>query len=91
MGTQGKKGAVGPNGRRGARGVAGPRGKIGKVGPKGPRGSTSSHQTADLLNGFVANFDDVYRQLTGLRSLIGHIQRQINELAARADVDSRRA
>jgi collagen triple helix repeat protein len=86
MGTRGKTGATGPNGHRGACGATGRRGKIGKAGPKGSRGLNGSLQNAEVLDRFVTNFDDVYQQLTGLLKLVGQMQRQINELAAKADV-----
>jgi len=76
-----KKGAPGPRGHRGARGATGHRGTAGKLGHEGPSGSL---QKADVLDGFVTNFDDVYRQMTGLMKLIGQMQRQINELIAKA-------
>ena len=76
-----KMGAPGPRGHRGARGATGHRGTAGKLGHEGPSGSL---QKADVLDGFVSNFDDVYRQMTGLMKLIGRMQRQIDELIAKA-------
>ena len=76
-----KNGAPGPRGPRGPRGATGQRGRTGKLGHEGPSGSL---QKADVLDGFVSNFDDVYRQMTGLMKLIGQMQRQINELIAKA-------
>ena len=72
-----KKGATGPRGHRGSRGATGPRGKAGKLGHQGLSGQL---QKADVLDGFVRNFDDVYRQMAGLMKLIGQMQRQISEL-----------
>ena len=81
---QGKRGATGASGHRGARGATGRRGRIGKAGPKGPRGLQSSH-SKEVLDQFVINFDDVYRQLNGVLKLIGQMQSELNKLAAKAD------